>query len=242
MVTQALADARFEVACLTALRDGRAAPQRTAPCFVDPRHGPSVGTTVYPAAGLTAAVPVCAACQAQLVAGQQPVARTFLRGGVPTSYWLAAGPAWFYLNGYWGGQPWLSPGLWPHHPQYLGSPGSGGHHGGHGAGGGIDPPDSGGGGFFGGGGGFGGGRPRPAAEVTTVGVASAVAAVTPVAVGTAGPRWRRRLRPAAMADGPAAAGTAARASLDGPRRTSSGWLGRDDRVARMTSRRAPTLS
>ncbi|MCB0905983.1 MAG: hypothetical protein KDB63_02560 [Nocardioidaceae bacterium] len=154
-VTQALADARFEVASLVALRDGQPMPARTSPCFVDPRHGPSAATAIYPPAGLGSPVPVCAACQAQLAAGQQPAARTFLVGGVPTHYWMTAGPAWLYLNGYWAGQPWLTRGIWPYHQQFVG--GGPGPHGGHHDGAGFDPPDSGGGGLFGGGGGFGGG-------------------------------------------------------------------------------------
>ncbi|MFT3874548.1 MAG: hypothetical protein QM714_18190 [Nocardioides sp.] len=160
-VTQALADSRFELATLAAIRDGRPVPERTPPCFVDPRHGPSVATAAYPAAGVGAPVPVCAACQAQLAAGDEPVARTLLQGGVPTSHWLAAGPAWLYLNGYWADQPWLNPALWPHHPQLVDqSTGqfapfgdlSGHHHPGHhGHSGHGDPPDTGGGGLFGGG-------------------------------------------------------------------------------------------
>lgn len=175
-VTQALADARFELTALAAVRDGRPVPERTPPCFVDPRHGPSVATAVYPAAEVGAPVPVCAACQAQLAAGQEPVARTLLQGGRSTSHWLAAGPAWLYLNSYWAGQPWLNPAFWPHHPQLVDQStgqfaqfgdASGHHHPGHhGHSGRSDPPDTGGGGLFGGGhhggpagghGGFGGG-------------------------------------------------------------------------------------
>ena len=41
-VVRRLADARYELAAIDALRDGRPVPEQTAPCFFDPRHGPSV--------------------------------------------------------------------------------------------------------------------------------------------------------------------------------------------------------
>jgi hypothetical protein len=144
-VTAALADARYELTAATALREGRAVPPRTAPCFVDPRHGPSVTTRLYPASGLTTPVPVCAACDAALAAGTQPLARTFMFGGSRHHAWSPYGPAWWYLMGYWGQQPFLTD--LAHHQGFLDGT--------------LDParhhlPDSGGGGFFGGGGGFGG--------------------------------------------------------------------------------------
>ena len=141
-VAAALADARYETAVATALRDGRPMPARTPPCFVDPRHGPSVTTRLYPPSGLNVPVPVCAACDASLVAGTQPVARSFQWGGNRYYPWMPYGPAWIYLMGYWGGQPFVQG--FDHHAAFMG----GGHHGG---------PDSGGGAGFGGGG-FGGGH------------------------------------------------------------------------------------
>ncbi|MGB8939352.1 MAG: hypothetical protein WCD21_03785, partial [Streptomyces sp.] len=41
-VTQSLEDGRFSLALLAARREGRPLPERRAPCFFDPRHGPSV--------------------------------------------------------------------------------------------------------------------------------------------------------------------------------------------------------
>jgi hypothetical protein len=78
-VTAALADARYQVAAATAVREGRPAPERTTPCFVDPRHGPSVTTGLYPPSGLTGPVPLCAACAATLAAGSAPAARSLGR-------------------------------------------------------------------------------------------------------------------------------------------------------------------
>ncbi len=176
-VAAALADARYETAAATALRDGRPMPARTPPCFVDPRHGPSVTTRLFPPSGLNVPVPVCAACDASLVAGNQPVARSFQWGGSRYYPWMPYGPAWIYLMGYWGGQPFVQD--LDHHASFMtgaghhGGPDSGGgagfggfgggHHGGGGFGGGMGGGGGGmggghGGGGFGGGGGGGGGH------------------------------------------------------------------------------------
>ncbi len=167
-VARMLADARFELAAAQALRDNRPAPTRTPPCFVDPRHGLSVATMAYPASGLTTPVPVCAACRAELEAGQEPRPRMLSFRGSWTNHWLAAAPAWVYLHGYWAGQPFMHqhfatpPAGWATAPAGPGADGATG----------VEAPDSGGGRGFGGfggrrggggdagsgGGGFGGGH------------------------------------------------------------------------------------
>ncbi|MEZ5094509.1 hypothetical protein [Nocardioides sp.] len=106
-VARTLADARYEYAAATALRDGRPEPTRTPPCFVDPRHGLSVATMVYPSSDLTAPVPVCATCRTELAAGQQPRPRLLHYRGAWTDHWRAAGASWVYLHGYWAGQPFM---------------------------------------------------------------------------------------------------------------------------------------
>lgn len=177
-VASALADARYHVTAAVAVRAGRPAPERTLPCFVDPRHGPSVTTRLYPPSGLTSPVPVCAACDAALAAGSQPAARSFQWRGSLMYPWMPYGPAWWYLSGYWGGQPFLqqlahhdafAAGNFDHHhgagggPDSGGGGGFGGHHGlggfggEHHGGGGFGGGGFGGGGGHGGGGGFGGG-------------------------------------------------------------------------------------
>jgi hypothetical protein len=172
-VTASLADTRYALSAAAALRAGRPVPARTPPCFVDPRHGPSVSTALYPPSGLSVPVPVCAACAAELAAGSQPAARSFVFGGTRMYPWMPYGPAWLYLYGYWGGQPFLN--QLTHHGSFVGGAfGHGGHHapdsgGGHGFGGmtaggghhgggfGGGGLGGGGGGHHGGGGGFGGG-------------------------------------------------------------------------------------
>jgi hypothetical protein len=175
-VTAALADARYQVAAATAVREGRPAPERTTPCFADPRHGPSVTTGLYPPSGLTGPVPLCAACAATLAAGSAPAARSFLVGGLRMYPWMPYGAPWWYLNGYWGGQPFLQ--QISHHDAFLAGNFDPVGHPGH------QGPDSGGGGGFGGGGhhgggGFGGGAtaaPGSVAAGVTAGVTAVVAA------------------------------------------------------------------
>ncbi len=140
-VTSSLADARYELSAASAVREGRPAPERTAPCFVDPRHGPSVTTRLYPPSGIPTPVPVCAACDAALAGGTTPAARSLLLGGTPRYAWMPYGVAWWYLMGYWGQQAFVTD--LAHHHGFLDGGAQHAHH----------QPASGGGGFFGGGGG-----------------------------------------------------------------------------------------
>ncbi len=106
-VARTLADARYEYAAAAALRDGRPAPTRTPPCFIDPRHGLSVATVVYAPAELTSPVPVCGTCRTELEAGQDPRPRLLHVHGDWVEHWRAGAPAWVYLHGYWAGQPFM---------------------------------------------------------------------------------------------------------------------------------------
>ncbi|MEW2164204.1 hypothetical protein AB0912_14595 [Streptomyces sp. NPDC007084] len=169
-VTQALEDGRFSLAVLAARREGRPLPERRAPCFFDPRHGPSVADAAWtPAGGTPREVPVCAADQARLADGLDPAVREVDTDRGRRPYW-DAGPAYGpWAGGYFGGG--LLPGLLVGTvlgnlmagPAYGAGYGSGyGDFGGGGYGGGdvsgadFDPGDFG-GGFGGGGGDFGGG-------------------------------------------------------------------------------------
>ncbi|WP_046913499.1 hypothetical protein, partial [Streptomyces stelliscabiei] len=110
-VTQTLEDGRFSLAQLAARREGRPLPERRAPCFFDPRHGPSVADVLWtPGVGTEREVPVCAADRARLSDGQDPLIRevdTVSGGRRP--YW-DAGPAYGpWAGGYYGGG--LLPGL-----------------------------------------------------------------------------------------------------------------------------------
>ncbi|MFE9334841.1 hypothetical protein [Streptomyces sp. NPDC006925] len=163
-VSRALADGRFALATLEARLRGTALPERRAPCFFDPRHGPSVEDVQWaPPGGTERSVPVCAADAARLADGEEPAAREVGTPQGPRPYW-EAGPVYApWAAGYFGGG--LLPGLLTGtllggalggpYPDGFGDPSGGGDFGGDFSGGGADPRDFGGG--FGDGGGFGGG-------------------------------------------------------------------------------------
>ncbi|MEV5203272.1 hypothetical protein [Streptomyces sp. NPDC053720] len=174
-VTQALEDGRFSLAVLDARRAGGELPARRPPCFFDPRHGPSVADARWsPSGGTAREVPVCAADEVRLRAGEEPLGRTVDTPDGRRPYW-EAGPAYGpWAGGYFGGG--LLPGLLAgtllgsmlSSPAYAaeyggGDFGSGGDWSGGDFSGadfdssGFDGGGFGGGGDFGGGGGFDGG-------------------------------------------------------------------------------------
>ncbi|MFI5984761.1 hypothetical protein ACIBEA_28295 [Streptomyces sp. NPDC051555] len=162
-VTQALEDGRYALASLDARRQGRPVPERRAPCFFDPRHGPSTEDADWaPAGGAPRTVPVCAADAVRLRDGQDPAVRTVDTEHGPRPYY-DAGPAYGpWAGGYFGGG--MLPGLlmgtmlgsmMMSGPAYASDMG-GGFDGGDVSGADFNPSDFG-GGDFGGGGGFDGG-------------------------------------------------------------------------------------
>ncbi|MGW0119824.1 hypothetical protein [Streptomyces sp. NPDC003327] len=164
-VTEALEDGRFALAVLAARRASRPLPERRAPCFFDPRHGPSTEDRTWtPAGGAPRQVPVCAADAARLDDGLDPLARTVDTGYGRRPYW-EAGPAYGpWAGGYFGGG--LLPGLLVgtmlgstlSMPAYASEYGGSEFEGGDVSGAEFDSGSFGGGDFGGGdGGGFGGG-------------------------------------------------------------------------------------
>ncbi|MFE7774691.1 hypothetical protein ACFU5O_12430 [Streptomyces sp. NPDC057445] len=109
-VTEALEAGRFSLATLAARREGAPLPERRAPCFFDPRHGPSTTDMTWtPATGVAREVPVCAADAARLADGQDPLARHVETESGSRPYW-EAGPAYGpWAGGYFGGG--ILPGL-----------------------------------------------------------------------------------------------------------------------------------
>jgi hypothetical protein len=101
-VTTALEDGRYALACVEARLAQQALPERRPPCFVDPRHGPSVADVDWSPPGLTPrAVPMCAACKVAVESGQQPQGMLVTSGGTTQPYWQA-GPAYApYARGYY---------------------------------------------------------------------------------------------------------------------------------------------
>ncbi len=172
-VTRALEDGRYALARLDARRRGQPLPERRAPCFFDPRHGPSTQDADWaPAGGASRTVPVCAADAVRLRDGQDPAVRTVDTEHGPRPYY-DAGPAYGpWAGGYFGGG--MLPGLlvgtmlgsMMAGPAYASDFGGGngfdGFEGGDVSGADFNPADFGGGdfgggGFDGGGGGFDGG-------------------------------------------------------------------------------------
>ncbi|MFI6157836.1 hypothetical protein ACIBCA_34700 [Kitasatospora sp. NPDC051170] len=103
-VTEAIEDGRFQLATLAARRDKRPLPERRPPCFMDPRHGPSVKDVDWaPAGGSPRPVPVCQADADRVAAGLDPAVRTVDTEHGPQPYWNA-GPAYApYAGGYYSG-------------------------------------------------------------------------------------------------------------------------------------------
>ncbi len=150
-VTAALEEGRYAMASAKARVEGREPPERTPPCFFDPRHGPSAREVEWsPDGGLPRPVPACAADALRIEEGQDPAARQVMVGGEPTPYWNA-GPAYGpWAGGFYGGMGGgLLPGL------LIGSALGGGLGFGFGGGFGADEAMAGEGDF--GGGDFGGG-------------------------------------------------------------------------------------
>jgi uncharacterized membrane protein YgcG len=149
---EALDAGRYAMTWAREVLAGRTPPQRRAPCFFDPRHGPSARDVEWaPAGGTPRAVPACEADARRVERGEQPQAREIFRDGRRVPYWEAgAAYAPFYgaffpglLIGSMTAGGWDSPA-----PTGSGS---------FGWGGGADFGGGGGGDFGGGGGDFGGG-------------------------------------------------------------------------------------
>jgi hypothetical protein len=151
-VAAALEEGRWEMAVAKALLEGREPPERTQPCFFDPRHGPSVAEVEWaPPGGTPRPVPVCEDDWRVLERGEEPSFREVASRGRRVPYWQA-GPAYgHYAGGFFGGG--ILPGF------LIGSMLGGGFGNPLDAGGDDDVDDLGGGDFGGdfGGGDFGGG-------------------------------------------------------------------------------------
>jgi hypothetical protein len=103
-ITEALEEGRYEMEVARARLEGREPPQRRAPCFFDPRHGPSARDVLWaPPGGEPRPVPACEMDAQRVEQGAQPHAREVLAGGERVPYYQA--PAYFgpWAGGYFGG-------------------------------------------------------------------------------------------------------------------------------------------
>jgi len=82
-VTTDLEEGRYAMVSTRARLEGRQPPERRAPCFFDPRHGPSVRDVQWaPPGGAPRPVPTCAADAVRIEAGEDPHPRMINVGGV----------------------------------------------------------------------------------------------------------------------------------------------------------------
>ena len=107
-VSETLEEGRFAMACAKAVLEGKPQPERRAPCFFDPRHGPSTEDVQWaPPGGSPRPVPACAADALRIKEGFNPHGRQVTVDGRPTDYWNAPrhyGPMMGgYFNGFGGG-------------------------------------------------------------------------------------------------------------------------------------------
>jgi hypothetical protein len=151
---EALEEGRYAMTSAKARLAGRRPPERRAPCFFDPRHGPSSRDVEWAPLGRTPRpVPACEADAQRVERGEDPEARELLVGGRRVPYW-DAGPAYApFYGGFFGGFGGFLPGLLLGSMMGGGWDDAGDEYGGDGDFGGGD---FGSGGDFGGGG-FGGG-------------------------------------------------------------------------------------
>ncbi|MHB8692501.1 MAG: hypothetical protein ACYDHH_14780 [Solirubrobacteraceae bacterium] len=107
-VSETLEEGRFAMTASKALLEGKPVPERRAPCFFDPRHGPSTEEVDWaPPGGAPRPVPACAADAIRIKEGFQPHGRQVSVNGRSVDYWNAPkhfGPyAGGYFNGFGGG-------------------------------------------------------------------------------------------------------------------------------------------
>jgi hypothetical protein len=109
-VGAALEEGRWAMTSARARLDGREPPERRAPCFFDPRHGPSSRDVEWaPVGGEPRMVPACEADAQRVERGDDPEAREVTVGGQRMPYW-AAGPMYVpFMGGFYGAG--LLPGL-----------------------------------------------------------------------------------------------------------------------------------
>jgi hypothetical protein len=103
-VAAALEEGRFAMTSAKARLAGRTPPDRTPPCFFDPRHGPSSREVEWaPDGGAPRPVPACEADAQRVERGEDPEAREVLVGGRRMPYWQA-GPMYApFAGGFFGG-------------------------------------------------------------------------------------------------------------------------------------------
>ncbi len=100
-VTTHLEDGRFAMACVQSRLAGQPLPARRAPCFFDPRHGPSAANVNWsPPGGTQREVPACVSCYTTAAQGAIPASRQVPVGAGTQPYWQAGPSYGSYAGGY----------------------------------------------------------------------------------------------------------------------------------------------
>jgi hypothetical protein len=103
-ISEELERGRYEMQAAQALFDGKEAPVRRAPCFFDPRHGPSDRMVEWaPSGGTPRPVPACAMDAQRVEQGLYPEVREIDYAGRRVPYWAAPAAYTSWFGGYWGG-------------------------------------------------------------------------------------------------------------------------------------------
>ncbi|GAA2624432.1 hypothetical protein SMC26_36720 [Actinomadura fulvescens] len=101
-VTTALEDGRYYMTATRARMAGKPVPEKRAPCFFNPNHGPSTQDVMWaPPGGAPRSVPACEADAQAVLSGGNPDIRMVPYGDGRRPYW-DAGPAYGpYAGGYY---------------------------------------------------------------------------------------------------------------------------------------------
>ena len=111
-VSAAVEEGRYAIAAAKARLEGRPLPERRAPCFFDPRHGPSSRDVEWaPPYGEPRLVPACEADAQMVERGLEPAPREVTVGGRTRPYWDAPPQYGPWAGGYFGGFGGLFPGI-----------------------------------------------------------------------------------------------------------------------------------
>ena len=103
-VTEAIEHGRYTIAATRARLAGEELPERRAPCFFDPRHGPSTTDVEWaPPGGAPRLVPACAMDADRVRRGAAPAARELLIEGERMPYWDAPARYRGWAGGWFGG-------------------------------------------------------------------------------------------------------------------------------------------
>ncbi len=104
VVSRAVEEGRYQLACTRARIAKKELPARTAPCFFNPQHGPSTASVWWtpPDGGAARDVPACDVCAHQVAEGREPAAREITVGDARVPHWQA--PRYYapWMGGYYG--------------------------------------------------------------------------------------------------------------------------------------------